>query len=235
MVNDTYNNVRDSKAMSLKKIECPIYEPNPGDRIRIVIRYQQSWRPMFWFKLATDGSIYLGPRLKEISELKMGKAKSSEGNQFRVRYSDGKAIDDPEIVKKAKLSFHASGIVNSPAGRTRGEIIRSLKDQTLLCVTIFRHPSYFDTVDDAKITNRDICLNLPIDEQRPLWGQLWIAPTTKQRAVIHDMESWQINTFFCYKGLQDITDLTVQFMLAYGAKGSWPPYNYLIFREVNAV
>jgi hypothetical protein len=221
--------------MALNRIECPIFLPNPGDRIRIVVRYQESWRPIFWFKLAKDGSVYLGPRLTEISELKKGKAEPLGDNQFRVQYASGEQIDNLELMRKAKLSFHASGIVNTPGGRTAGEMIRSLKEQTLLCMTTFRHLSHFDAVDEAQLTNRDVCLNCPIDEDRPLWGQLWIAPVTKEHPVIHDSVSWQLNAFFRYQGLQGVQDLTLQFVLAYGAEGPWPQFNYVIFAEFNAV
>lgn len=214
--------------MVMDRVEYPIFLPNPGDRIRIVVRYQESWKPIFWFKIAKDGSVYLGPRLTEISEIRNGKAAPIGGNEFRVQYSGGEQIDNPTLAK-SKLSFHGSGIVNAPGGRTSGEKIRSLKEQTLLCVTTFRHLSHFDVVVEAQIKNRD--LNCPIDEARPLWGQLWIAPSTKECPVLHDHDTvkWQINTVFRYQGIQEIDGLTLQFVLAYGVEGPWPPYNCVVF------
>jgi len=220
--------------MEFKITECPIFLPNPGDRIRIVVRYQGSWKPIFWFKLAKDGSLYLGPRLTKISELKKAKAQPLGDNQFRMQFSDGEQIYDPELMRKAKLSFHASGIVNTPDGRKTGEVIRSLKEQMLLCMAMFRHPSHFDSVDGNQITNRDVCLNCPIDENRPLWGQIWIAPANKEYPVILNPINWQLNSIFCYKDLLGVQDLTLQFILAYGAEGPWPQYNCLVFAEINA-
>lgn len=217
--------------MIMNTIECPIFLPSLGDRIRIVVRYRNSWRPIFWFKLSKDGSVYLGPRLTEISEIKSGKASPIGDNQFRVQYSEGERIDNPELLTQAKLSFHGSGIVNTPGGRTSGEKIRSLNDQVLLCVTTFRHLSHFDVIDETEIKGRDVCLNCPIDESRPLWGQLWIAPSTNEHPVLHNSEAvkWQINAFFRYQGVQEIKKLTIQFVLAYGVEGPWPPHSSVLF------
>jgi hypothetical protein len=217
--------------MIMNTVECPIFIPIPGDRIRIIVRYKNTWRPIFWFKLSKDGSVYLGPRLTEILELRSGKANPIEDNQFRVQYSEGGRIDNPELLMQAKLSFHGSGIVNMPGGRTSGEKIRSLNEQALLCVTTFRHLSHFDVVDEAEIKSRDVCLNCPIDEARPLWGQLWIASSTKESPVLHDSDAvkWQINIVFRYQGIEEIEGLTLQLVLAYGLEGPWPPYNYVLF------
>jgi len=217
--------------MNINKVECPIFLPNPGDRIRLLLRYQETWRPIFWFKLAKDGSVYLGPRLPKISELKKGKAKSLGNNQFRVQYADGELITNPDLIKQAKLSFHASGVVNVPGDRISGEVLRSLKEQILLCFIILRHPKHFDAIDDSKIKKRDVCLNCPIDENRPLWAQLWIAPNTKVEPIIHDSVNWQLNSIFCYQNLKEIQNLTLQFVLAYGTKGPWPDWNVLAFTK----
>jgi hypothetical protein len=91
--------------------------------------------------------------------------------------------------------------------------------------------SHFDAVVEAQIKNRDVCLNCTIDEDRPLWGQLWIAPSTKEYPVLHDSDTmkWQINTIFRYQGIQEIKGITLQFVLAYGVEGPWPPYNFVVF------
>lgn len=221
----------------MNSIECPIYEPDPGDRIRVLIRYERSWRPIFWFKLAKDGSVYLAPRLSKISELKIGKVVTPTfDSQVRIQYSSGELVDDPDVISRAKLSFHGSGIINmAGAYRTFGDAIRSLTEQALLCMMVFRHPSRFDTVSDSKIRDRDVCLSLPIDEGRPLWGQVWIAPQAKEHIVVHERERYQINPFFRYTNIHEVHDLTVQLVLVYGARGLWPPHNYVIFGGKNDI
>ncbi len=220
----------------MNRIECPIFEPDPGDRIRVLIRYEGSWRPIFWFKLAKDGSVYLAPRLSRVSELRAGKvAVPATDSQVRIQYSSGDSIDDPDVMKKAKLSFHGSGEINM-AGiyRARGNVIRSLKEQILLCMMVFRHPGHFGVLDDTKVKDRDVCLSLPIDKERPLWGQMWVAPHANERIVVHNEEQWQINLFFRYVNIDEIHDLKLQLVLVYGAPGEWPPYNCVIFRERDA-
>ena len=69
-----------------KTIEQPMYFPDPGDRLRIVIRHENVWRPIFWFKVSRDGSLYLGPRYKKVSTLKSG-AGNKEDDQIRFSYS----------------------------------------------------------------------------------------------------------------------------------------------------
>ena len=48
----------------MSQVEAALYESAPGDTIRIVLDHSGAWRPVFWFEVSTDGSIYLGPRLK---------------------------------------------------------------------------------------------------------------------------------------------------------------------------
>lgn len=48
------------------------YEPDPDDRIRIAIKYKNTWRLIFWLQVKRDGSIYAGPRYEEIEYLAKG-------------------------------------------------------------------------------------------------------------------------------------------------------------------
>jgi hypothetical protein len=210
-------------------IECPPYTPDPGDRIRILVEYGQAWRPIFWFQLARDGSVYLGPRYTEITELRQGNAVPLEDSQFRVSYADGAAITDPEVRKKAKLSLHASGVINTPAGRFARSSLRSLSDQQLLCLALFQHPSAFAIIDMAAVKNRDVCLRYPIDEARPLWCHLYVSPKEKTRVVTPTSTVFQLNPLFEYSGLEGVPDLVLQLVLGHGPEGPWPPHSYMMF------
>lgn len=219
--------------MSQKEIECTLYTPKRGDRIRILVEYCQSWKPIFWFKLAHDGSVYLGPRYTEIVELSQGTAKHLEGSQFRVSYADGATITNPEVRKQAKLSFHSSGVINTPAGRLARPSLRSLSDQQLLCLAVFQHPSAFAAIDNSSVKNRDVCLRYPIDVVRPLCCHLYVMPREKTRPITPASAVYQMNLLFEYSALDGIPNVVLQLVLSHGAEGPWPPHSCLVFAALN--
>jgi len=53
-------------------MEIACYATGPSKRIRIVIQYIDSWRPIFWLEVKKDGSVYLGPRFENIISMKKG-------------------------------------------------------------------------------------------------------------------------------------------------------------------
>src|SRR5688572_10090316 len=100
-----------------RQLVVSVYEPSPGDRVRIAIEHEKTCRGIFWLTVQKDGSIYLGPRLTSISEMKKGASKLEAGNQI-IRYDEGQHIADPQILKqKGKISFHASGAINAAGER----------------------------------------------------------------------------------------------------------------------
>ncbi|MDA2912017.1 hypothetical protein MYX04_13945, partial [Nitrospiraceae bacterium AH_259_D15_M11_P09] len=126
-------------------IQAAKYDAAPGDRIRVAIRYNRTWRIIFWFKVGNDGSIYMGPRYSEIKRMKTG-AKRLEKGRLTIRYEEGQEVTDPRYLDmKGKLSFHASGIINSAGSRLLGKPLRSISEQKELCKVLFQHPSGFVT------------------------------------------------------------------------------------------
>lgn len=214
--------------MSTKPVECAVYTPDLGDRLRILVEYAGTWRPILWIELAKDGSVYLGPRKIEITDLRHG-AYSLNGEQVRVLYADGIEITDPEARKKAKLSFHASGVINAPMGRTTRTPLRSLEGQELLCVALFQHPSQFDAISQDAVRKRDVCLRYPVDEQSPFWACLFVAPTERVAPVIQSSVAYQLTLMFQYSSGPEIAALTLQVVLCHGPQGPWPPYTYVLF------
>ncbi len=216
----------------MKPVECPVYTPNLGDQIRILIEYANGWRPILWFELEKDGSLYLGPRKIEITELRHG-SHVLNGEQIRVLYSDGTEITDPEARKKAMFSFHASGVINTPMGRTRRAPLRSLEGQELLCVALFQHPSQFAVVSQDTVRKRDVCLRYPVDEQSPFWARLFVAPRERVVPVIQSSVAYQLTLMFQYSSASEIAALTLQMVLCHGPKGPWPPYTYVLFEAAS--
>jgi hypothetical protein len=91
--------------------EVAFYEPSVNARIRIAVRYENAWRPIFWLMVKKDGSIYLGPRYTNVSVLRKG-TKEISGSRVSVKYEEGQDVTDPELRKSPKISFRASGRIN---------------------------------------------------------------------------------------------------------------------------
>ncbi len=205
--------------------EIAIFEPSLGDRIRVAVKYGGAFRPIFWLQIGKDGSVYLGHRYREITELKMV-SKKVEGGEVRFKYDEGEPITDPRLLK-SKVSYHASGIINMAGRRHQSASLRTIQEQTQLCIVSFRHPSQFAAIQMVK--DRDICLDYPLDEQRPLWGILLAAPAGKARTVNVKGSIYQLNMILPFSGLEGTQDLHLQFVLSHGPEGPWPPYNVLAF------
>jgi hypothetical protein len=215
--------------MASRSIECPVYDTNAGDRLRVAVFYGAAWRPVFWFQVASDRSIYLGPRYQSVERLSHGSARRLDTGEYRVAYADGKPILDAEARKKAKLSLHGSGIVNTPAGRVRGTSLRGLTEQQLLCTAVFEHPSGFAPMPVAAVRRRDVCWRYPIDESRPLWAHLYVAPLDKLEIVTLPSAVHQINGLFRYEELDPNGGIAVQLVFGHGPEGPWPPATHLLF------
>ncbi len=210
-------------------IETAYYETSAGDRIRIAVNYGNMWRPIFWFEVSKDGSVYLGPRLTSISELRQG-SKPVGHESTTIKYSEGEIVKDSAILKSSKVSFHASGAINSAGDRLFRDSLRKLTQQQELCLALFRHPQNYSSIAKEKIRKRDVCLNYHLDENRPIQGLLFIAPKNNMRLVQVQPSTYQVNLIFPFSGLQGCQDLILQLVLSHGAKGAWPPYTYTLFK-----
>ena len=119
--------------------------PSVNDRIRIAVRYENAWRPIFWLMVKKDGSIYLGPRYTDVSVLRKG-TKDVSGSSLSVRYEEGQDVTDPELRKSPKISFHASGRINVGGDRLLRDSLRAIVEQQELCRALFQHPSHYAPV-----------------------------------------------------------------------------------------
>ncbi len=185
---------------------------------------------MFWYQIKKDGSIYLGPRLENVTSMRTG-AKRTEHGSLTISYEEGQEIKDPALLK-GKISFHASGVIHGAGSRSFREPIRDISKQEELCRVLFAHPSTFDTITD--IRKKDICLNYPHDEGSPLQAIFFIAPRASASLVRVNGAVYQINLLFPFSSLEGVPDLLIQFILFHSSSGAWPPYTYLIFGTVAA-
>lgn len=206
-------------------MEVAFYSPSPGDRIRIAVHYGDSWCPIFWLEVERDGSVYLGPRYINITTLRKGSKPLHEGS-VAVKYEEGQEVIDPRLLKSPKVSFHASGVVHAAGDHLFRDSLRTVKEQQELCRILFQHPSQYAPI--TEIRKRDICLNYRFDEQRPLQGLIFVAPSDKVRIVQVPSATNQVTLLLPFSGLR-IPDLVLQFILGHGPMGPWPPYSYILF------
>lgn len=226
------NSVPQDKPSSVNGFYEGLYEAEPDDRIRIAIKYKNTWRLIFWFQIKKDGSIYAGPRYERITRVTKG-VKEVRGPKGEVdfKYNDGKIITDPEILKGAKMSFHASGAINAAGERIQGESLRQLTNPKLLCLVLFSHPSKYSVLPTPqKVKKHDVLLNYPIDEGRPLVAHLIVSLLSNIPIIRKQDATYQVLLTFEFQRMgNDMPAIAVQLVIYHGAMGPWPPYTYLIF------
>jgi hypothetical protein len=211
------------------RIETAYFEPNPGDHVRIIIEFEGQWKPIFWIEVARDGSIYLAPRKKRIKSIRHGISKPINGS-ININYSDGEIIENKELYKGVKTSFHASGAINGIGNRKYRDSLRNLKEQQMLCFLLFQHPEKFDSIQQNQLKARDICLRFPVEEKNPIAAYIHISPEEKTQIVEFNDVLNQVNIILPYKGLENCNNIVVQInLISILNEGEWPPYTYEVY------
>lgn len=215
------------------------YEPDPDDRIRIAIKYKNTWRLIFWLQVKRDGSIYAGPRYGEIKYLaKVVKEVKGPKGEVEFKYNDAKLITDPNILKGAKMSFHASGVIHAAGERIHGESLRQLTNRKQLCLVLFSHPSKYAVISmPQKVKKRDVFIKYPIDEGRPLQAHLLVSslsnvlPSSNEIHFAEETDAvYQASLIFGFPKMgKDMSAIAVELLLYHSVMGQWPPHTYIVF------
>lgn len=231
----------DNKPSSSVQNVAPYYEPDPDDRIRVAIKFKNTWRLIFWFQVKKDGSIYFGPRYEKITYLakELKEVKGPKG-EVHFNFNDGKIITDPDILKGAKMSFHGSGAINAAGEQIQGESLRDLKNLKQLCLVLFSHPSKYAVIPIPKKTKkRNVFINYPVDEQRPLLAHLIVSPLSNvlpsSNEIHFAVESdavYQAPLVFGFPKMgkdKGMSAFAVELLLYHSAMGQWPLHTGIIF------
>lgn len=211
-------------------IETGLWEVRPGNKIRILVNYNDALRPIFWFSLGKDGSVYLGHRYSDISILRKGSKISKDGS-VTINYTEGDQIDPESLDDPGKMSFHSSGAVNVLEDRSWMDTLRGITEERTLCLALFKHPSAYESV--RHIRKGDIVLNYPFDEERPMLGIITLQPATKNvlEPIRVEAARHQLNLLFDCNGLEMVpADIRLKLVLYHGPNGPWPPFAYLVWR-----
>jgi hypothetical protein len=228
----------DNKPSSGVQNVAPYYEPDPDDRIRIAVKYKNTWRLIFWFQVKRDGSIYAGPRYEEIKYLAT-EVKEVKGPKVDVdiKYNEFKKIADPNLLKGAKISFHSSGVIHSAGDRMHGESLRQLTNPKQLCLVLFSHPTNYTVLPvPQKVKKRDVLLNYPIDEGRPLIAHLFVSPLSdspqsiKMHFITETDAFYQAPLVFGFPKMgKDMSAIAVELLFYHSKMGQWPPNTIIGF------
>lgn len=201
-----------------------LFTPSPGDRLRLLVNYKGFWRGLLWVKVARDGSIYLAPRITNVLSVKSGTKMPVDGS-VTINYDEGDSVVDTETLRNPKVSFHASGLIRIGGERLLGPSLRSLDSDRMLCQILFEHPSKRKPFE--KLEKRDICLEYPIDEERPLICGVFVAPSKGFNPAVVENATHCAIAGLLYQGLTDVPDLMLQLALWHGPLGDWPPETYV--------
>lgn len=211
-------------------IEHAYYEPRLNQDYRILVRFSNSWVPLVWFAFHKDASFYIGTsqKIQEISTIDSLRATNGKLN---VKYAEAVAVDTSSIINPGKTSFHGSGAINSLGQRRYREKILNISKQDWICDLMFKHPrSQQRTIKDNDVRNTDICLNYPLDDERPLTAAVYVEPTSQHSPLRAPQAVYQVNLCFEYEGVEgDTPNATVQIIMSHSIKGTWSPVNSILY------
>ena len=200
-----------------------LFSADPGDRVRLLIKYAGSWRALLWIKVGSDGSIYAAPRITGVASVKKG-TKELHGGEATIKYGEGDPVLDPETLRNPKVSFHASGLIRAGGDRLKGPSLKELTGQRMLCQFLLEHPRVREPID--KVRRRDICLDYPVQENRPLFCGLIVSSLESLSPAMFEKATHCSRAAVQFSGLGEVPDLFVQMALWHGPAGSWPPETF---------
>lgn len=216
-------------------ITAGIWEPKINKPVRITFIYKDCIRPFVWVVVKQDGSILIGKSPSgKTSFPKMGTGVAKDGS-LTIKYAEGTEVKEPDAALKAKVSFHASGIVKSniPADglRTFNKSLRDISEPVYLCSFLFQHPLQFKTIE--AIRKQDIVLNYPFDEQSPCACDVYAAPLGHQPFPLIQDAKEQFPVILWYRNLDLRSDLEVRMFFYHNTDGPWPPHTYIVWKSEN--
>lgn len=218
----------------MPSIITEFHDGDLGKKYRIIAIYKNTCRPMFWFKVSRDASIYCGPyrNSSNIREIYTGSSiKDKNGvltfNLDNIR-QNGNYIN-PNETHGMKVSFHGSGIIHSIDGsRVFRAPIRNLTSQEELFITMFSHPDTFDEMTPPR--PYDIPLRINLEDAYPLALQVSISkPENTVLGCFPSDKKDSINMIFQYHGVETVGNLNLQFSFGMPSEGPWPDLTLMTF------
>jgi hypothetical protein len=196
--------------------------PAIGDRVRIALLHEGVWRPLIWFRVGNDGSIYIGLLTEQPF---MAKVLSKEASRVvAIKYDETQ--DLKELPSSSRISFKASGEIHFGDQKLDGIPLAQLSRTRQLCLFHLAHPSTYTPPKKHLAHDYDVGIaEYPVDEKRPLYGGVIVAPSTAgQISLPSKLSSMIAAASVCasFSGLTRTPDLIVQVLIGHGVEGPWP-------------
>ena len=203
--------------------------PLVGERIRVAMYYGGDWRPLIWFRVGKDGSIYLGLLLGQPT---FGAKGSATGERIiDVKYNDGRPMIAEDMRKGSRVSFKASGEIHFGSDILTGESLEQLSKPRQLCLALFAHPSRYRPPAKRSVNDFDVeVVDYPVDEARPIYASVEVAPWNGSSMCapqgLPRMNVWQ-SFAFGFSGLTRTPNYALGVTIGHGAEGPWPQLPHL--------
>jgi hypothetical protein len=195
-------------------------------RVRVLIDYDGTARPVFWLEVGPDGSVYFGPCRVPESAISGTRRVPGDG-VVHCKFADVDELIKPE---RLHVSFHASGVINVGGFRSGRSELRKLKVPHQLCVFALKHPSKYPPARRARKT--DFIVKYPLDEGWPIHGELFFSPV--DTAIGLEDAVHQTQLIFEVRGLD--APVWLEFVMGHGGTtGTWPEKTIVAWRAIAGI
>jgi hypothetical protein len=213
-----------------------VWDVEPRNRVRIAISSGKSpFRGVLWIEFGRDGSIYFGPRNPKYAYVK-GTAKEMKDGEVFFSYDEGTPLSNEPLENVNKLSFHASGVINTFGRRSIRSSIRDIQKRELLCHFLPEKLSKFPLIEKQK--KFDIGLNIPGSDERVLCCSIFIAPIDHALPPVEEKGAlFQASVLLSCRSFENVQPLCVQLLFVLKDSTEFPPYTLIVWpaKEANVI
>lgn len=150
-----------------------------GQRLRVCIEYMSTTRVLLWLELGHDGSLYTNWSEANPLDQRTFVPRNQPNGSTAIAWDDSHPIDASMF--RPKITFHASGVILSPLGRSIGVNLRLLTERSLICVYLPKHPRHWRKIEQAR--RRDIVIRNLLADEFPFSIELYYEPAGRLPAL----------------------------------------------------
>ena len=204
-----------------------------GRTVRICAQYRDTIRGLVWICVQRDCSVYTFLYSDTNSWSRpLAALPNPDGG---VSFEFAKPAEDgvPVPTRSAKVSFHASGVINAPSGRTFGIDLRHLHDRTLLCQYLFQHPSRLPLIRHPR--PRDLVIRRLFQDECPVAATLFFQPAGAAPILDSDLEKGRFVLPLGYVGVEPHERAVLTFVFSRHTESTvWPSMSAVAWPRLRA-
>lgn len=220
----------------MSQVVTEIYDGKINMKHRVVVNYKNTYRPIFWFQVSHDGSIYCShsKSIKNVKEIIKGSKPVGKDGIFKLTYDeidfDGDRVDIAHL-QSLRSSFHGTGEVHLLNECLYRNSICDITQQENLCIVLFMHPEEFDEICIDNLRKSDVVLRMELSDDYPLVLNIFISES--QYTIINSYQNEKndtLNMLFKYVGIKGVNNLDLQLSFGMPSQAEWSKYNILCTR-----